>query len=171
MVVHAATDPAERFAIVQGRNGVPGTATAGNHFGAALAELGVFVDDTEWRPRQVFIGAPGDDAPGPTDAGTVTVLGMRDDPDGGVPFELTGASSLVTAATPTAAGAFGTTLARDHELILAGAPGGSGSVTVFGTAAPGTLANPPARLATWTQRAGKPEAGDRFGGSLASTPD
>jgi hypothetical protein len=171
MVVHSATDPAERFAIVQGRNGVPGTATAGNHFGAALADLGIYVDDTEWRPRQIFVGAPGDDAPGPTDAGTVTALGMRYDPDGGVPFELTGVDRLLTAATPGAGAGLGTTLARDHDLILAGAPGGRGSVTLFRTDPSGTLTNPPSRVATWTQRAGKPEAGDRFGGALASTSD
>ncbi len=143
---------------------------AGDHFGAVLA-AGDFDDDGR---DDLAVGIPTEDVGGQADAGALTVLR-------GSPAGLTAAgATVITQGGPVpganeAADNLGSALAvgdfdgdgdddlavgssgengrRGRILVLAGGPGGPSFDASFSTAGP---------------VAGKPEAGDRFGASLAS---
>lgn len=158
--------------IAAGSHGVPGKVRAGAHFGASLAELGSYVDDTEWVAKDVLVGAPGDIAAGHARAGSVTAIGVNEPTvDDGFPFSFNGQYQLITAATPTTGAAFGTSLARlDEDLAAIGAPGDHGGrVGAYRTT--GDVELPLTLRATWKQQAGTPETADRFGAAVAGLPN
>jgi hypothetical protein len=142
---------------------------AGDRFGAALTETGVVVDDTEWSPRQLLVGAPGQDVAGHADAGTVSVVGESSDPDGG-PFVLGAPYGELQPAKPVTDARFGSVLGRNGlRTVQVGAVGAAGGqLSLF--VAPGRYDALPTRVATLTQVAGTPESGDRYGGAVALSP-
>ena len=154
--------------VVAGRDGVPGTPRAGAHFGAALSELGFYVDDTEWVAQDLLVGAPGDTIGGHGSAGSVTAIGVNElTPDDDFPFSFTGQYQFLTAPAPATGAAFGASIASPQSGLAIGAPGVNGG-RVYVYRSTGMAELPVALRATWKQQAGTPETGDGFGSSLAS---
>lgn len=158
-------DPDGRILLTQDSPEVPGKVEAGDHFGAALAELGVYIDDVSWSPRELVIGSPGEDLGSVRDAGSATVLGEFDDPASG-PLTMTGDDAAFSADTVGSGARFGSSLARSGDSsLLVGAPDVDGG-RVTALIANGFL---PASLHVWAQQAGTPEAGDAYGRAVAPT--
>ena len=142
---------------------------AGDHFGAAMTETGFLVDDTEWSPRQLLVGAPGQDVAGHSNAGTVSVIGVSYDPDG-VPLTLGDPYGELQPDDHVTGAHFGAVLARNGlRTVQVGAPGARGGrLSLF--IAPEQLDALPTLSGTWAQQAGKPEPGDSYGGAVTLSP-
>lgn len=141
---------------------------AGDHFGAAITETGILVDDTEWVGRQLYVGAPGQDVDGHADAGTVSVIGESYDPDGD-PFVLGAPLGELQPGDVWTGAHFGAVIARNGlTTVQAGAPGARGGrLNLYDASGEHVL---PGLADTLAQRAGKPERGDGYGAALAQGP-
>lgn len=169
IVERQSVDPAERFSLTQHGADPTQAVEAGDHFGAAMTETGVLVDDTEWSPRQLLVGAPGQDVAGKVDAGTVSVIGESDDPDSG-PFVLGSRYGELQPADVVAGARFGAVLARNGlHTVQVGAPGARGG-RLSRFVAPAQYDGLPTLSATQAQVAGSPERGDRYGGAAVLSP-
>ncbi|WP_375423006.1 hypothetical protein [uncultured Friedmanniella sp.] len=169
VVERPSSDPSERVSLTQHDADPSQVVEAGDRFGAALTETGFLVDDTEWRGRQLYIGAPGQDVAGHADVGTVSVVGESYDPDGD-PFVLGARFGELGGRDAVTGGHFGAVLARvGLGTVQVGAPDAlGGRLSLYG--APEDSQSLPGLVTTYAQRAGKPETGDRYGGAVALGP-
>jgi hypothetical protein len=148
---------ADPFWISQSSPGVPGTAEAGDEFGAALAASG----------SHLVVGAPGEDIGRVKDAGNIVYLTYL----GGQRFQGVGygQNSKGVADKAETRDRFGESVAIGHGLVAVGVPGesrGAGLVQVFTTS--GNKLKP--KTAIDQNSSGVPgsnEAGDHFGAAVA----
>ncbi len=107
--------------ITQNTSGVPGTAEAGDHFGASLAGNSVPPLPTS---HQLAIGSPGEDLGRAKDAGTVTVLKRASATNKVLPATLLSQSTRGWADTAESGDQFGAAVAyRDDRTLAVGVPG------------------------------------------------
>ena len=137
---------------------------AGDHFGAALTEVGPMQDGEMFHPAQLLVGAPGEDVAGRADAGTVSVV-AEDDGENGHPS--VGPSHGELRPAEVVAGArFGAALGRlGTQTIQVGAPSARGGRLSLFVVTRG-FDERPTLSATWVQVAGTPEQGDRYGDAV-----
>lgn len=153
----------------QGSNGVSDTAEPGDGFGSSLAVTG---DNTPGNPKQLWIGAPGEDIGTAVDAGMAHVFPIADTGPGttlstvGITSRRQGTNSL--GSTPESGDRFAASLAGSPTTLLIGVPGedtttvkdaGMFHAVVKGAATTFT--------AETTGVPGTSEAGDQLGRTLA----
>ena len=159
--------------ITQNTAGVPGTAEAGDHFGASLA-------DNQLPPvrtfKQVAIGAPGEDVGSARDAGSVTVLRRTDDTT--YPAVSLTQSTAGVAGSAESGDQFGSALAyRDDRTLAVGIPGedlgavaDAGSVQIVRVGKANLSFPSPSITEDSPGTPGTVRAGSRFGSSVAGLP-
>lgn len=154
--------------------GVKGSDQSGARFGAALAADQRPADETNPRPRRLYVGAPGFDLDGYRDAGRVTSFWIDDDEDPRAhDSETFDYGDDFTPGFPSAGAALGSSLTIAGGLVAAGAPGHRAQA---GTASGAVLVAPadprpddflPVELSQATRGVpGTPEKGDRFGAAV-----
>ena len=167
------TSPATKRLITQNTSGIPGTAEAGDHFGASLA-------NNQLPPRRIFkqlaIGAPGEDVGSAKDAGSVTVL-RRTDTKVYPAVSLTQSTKGV-AGTVETGDQFGAAVAyRDDRTLAIGIPGedlgsaaDAGSVQIVRVGKSNLSFPSPSITEDSPGTPGSIAAGSRFGSSVAGLP-
>jgi hypothetical protein len=165
VVIRPSSDPEQRFLLDQHDADPTQVVEAGDHFGAAITELGSLLSEEDWWPQQLLVGAPGEDVDGRTNAGTVSVLAASDNPEE-VVFTIGPSYGELQPATVVTGARFGAVLSRvGLGMAQVGAPsarGGRLSLYVGAT----RFRGPPTLSATLAQVAGTPERGDRYGDAV-----
>lgn len=162
--------------------GVPGSAQAGARFGAAVASQAFDADRDQDRigDSPLWVGSPGQDVGGVRDAGQLTTFAIDGTTIGDHVPKVTGGAVVTLATggvpgTPSTGAALGTAIAVDGAVALFGAPGQRDGGTTAGAVLVQTVSGiEPVTTTTWRLVGqsspgvqGSPEAGDRFGASLA----
>jgi hypothetical protein len=136
---------------------------AGDHFGAAMTEVG-WEDAATFRARLLLVGAPGEDVAARANAGTVSVIAEDDGEDGSASV---GPSYGGLQPAAVVAGArFGAVLGRlGQQTVQVGAPSARGGRLSLFVVARGQEELPTLSV-TQAQTAGTPETGDRYGDAV-----